>query len=173
MADGLQLGAAGWSGESSCGRCWFGTLLGASIRYRTSSAIRTTQRAIAVAIISSWAWSPMEKVGTTIIMRISDCAAHGHRWWELDVTYLTIRLLESVGLATQVVRYPLDRAVRQQETPAEESVTTSEEHAPWTMTAAAGHLVPDYNSQLAFCHRKQRGRDTRPSCGLRSCWVGR
>ena len=31
-------------------------------------------------------------------------AAHGHRWWEFDVTYLTIRLLEKVGLATDVVR---------------------------------------------------------------------
>jgi stearoyl-CoA desaturase (delta-9 desaturase) len=31
-------------------------------------------------------------------------AAHGHKWWELDVTWLTIRLLESLGLVTQVVR---------------------------------------------------------------------
>jgi stearoyl-CoA desaturase (delta-9 desaturase) len=31
-------------------------------------------------------------------------AAHGHRWWEFDVTYLTILLLEKVGLATDVVR---------------------------------------------------------------------
>src|SRR5215469_7596939 len=31
-------------------------------------------------------------------------AAHGHRWWEFDVTYLTIRLLEKVGLVTDVVR---------------------------------------------------------------------
>lgn len=31
-------------------------------------------------------------------------AAHGHRWWELDVTWLTIRLLEKLGLATDVVR---------------------------------------------------------------------
>jgi fatty-acid desaturase len=30
------------------------------------------------------------------------CARHGHRWWELDLTYLTIRALESVGLARQV-----------------------------------------------------------------------
>ena len=28
-------------------------------------------------------------------------AAHGHQWWELDVTYLTIRALEAVGLATE------------------------------------------------------------------------
>lgn len=31
-------------------------------------------------------------------------AAHGHRWWELDVTWLTIRALEKVGLAWDVVR---------------------------------------------------------------------
>jgi stearoyl-CoA desaturase (delta-9 desaturase) len=31
-------------------------------------------------------------------------AAHGMRWWELDVSYLTIRLLEMVGLAWDVVR---------------------------------------------------------------------
>lgn len=31
-------------------------------------------------------------------------AAHGHRWWEFDVTYLTILLLEKVGLVTDVVR---------------------------------------------------------------------
>jgi stearoyl-CoA desaturase (delta-9 desaturase) len=31
-------------------------------------------------------------------------AAHGHRWWEFDVTWITIRLLELVGLAKDVVR---------------------------------------------------------------------
>ena len=30
-------------------------------------------------------------------------ASHGHRWWELDVTFLTIRLLETLGLACDVV----------------------------------------------------------------------
>ncbi|MEK6234227.1 MAG: fatty acid desaturase [Planctomycetales bacterium] len=29
-------------------------------------------------------------------------AAYGHRWWELDVTYMTIRVLEFLGLATDV-----------------------------------------------------------------------
>ncbi|HEX9779905.1 MAG TPA: fatty acid desaturase [bacterium] len=29
-------------------------------------------------------------------------AAHGLRWWEVDVTYLTIRLLRRMGLATRV-----------------------------------------------------------------------
>lgn len=31
-------------------------------------------------------------------------AAHGHRWWEFDVTYITIQLLQLVGLAKGVVR---------------------------------------------------------------------
>jgi stearoyl-CoA desaturase (delta-9 desaturase) len=35
------------------------------------------------------------------------CAAHGHKWWEFDVTYITIRVLERLGLATNVVKHPL------------------------------------------------------------------
>ena len=31
-------------------------------------------------------------------------AAHGHYWWEFDVTWLTIRLLEKLGLVKEVVR---------------------------------------------------------------------
>src|SRR5262249_32797199 len=31
------------------------------------------------------------------------CAAHGRRWWELDVSYLIIRAFESVGLVWDVV----------------------------------------------------------------------
>ena len=31
-------------------------------------------------------------------------AAHGHRWWEFDVTWLTIRLLSLVGLAWNIVK---------------------------------------------------------------------
>ena len=31
-------------------------------------------------------------------------AAHGHKWWEIDPTYLTIRLLSIVGLARNVVK---------------------------------------------------------------------
>jgi len=30
-------------------------------------------------------------------------AAHGHKWWELDITYLTVRLLCVLGLAKDVV----------------------------------------------------------------------
>ncbi|HLN31170.1 MAG TPA: fatty acid desaturase [Gemmataceae bacterium] len=31
------------------------------------------------------------------------CASHGRRWWELDVSYLSIRALELAGLASEVV----------------------------------------------------------------------
>lgn len=41
-------------------------------------------------------------------------ARHGHRWWELDVTFLVIALMERTGLAWNVVRKPatleLDRS---------------------------------------------------------------
>ena len=30
-------------------------------------------------------------------------AAHGHRWWEFDITYMTIRGLATVGLASDVI----------------------------------------------------------------------
>ena len=30
-------------------------------------------------------------------------AAHGHKWWEFDVTYLTLRLMQSVGMASDLV----------------------------------------------------------------------
>ncbi|HWB60295.1 MAG TPA: fatty acid desaturase, partial [Chthoniobacteraceae bacterium] len=30
-------------------------------------------------------------------------ASHGHRWWELDVTFLTIRALATLGIASDVV----------------------------------------------------------------------
>jgi stearoyl-CoA desaturase (delta-9 desaturase) len=30
-------------------------------------------------------------------------ARHGHRWWEFDTTYLTIRLFEKLGLASDIV----------------------------------------------------------------------
>lgn len=33
-------------------------------------------------------------------------AGHGHRWWELDITYLVIALMERTGLAWNVVRKP-------------------------------------------------------------------
>ena len=30
-------------------------------------------------------------------------ARHGHKWWEVDVTFVTIRMLQAVGLAWDVV----------------------------------------------------------------------
>ena len=43
------------------------------------------------------------------------CAAHGRRWFELDVSYLTIRGLEMVGLAWDVVRPKLTQKVEKDE----------------------------------------------------------
>ena len=33
-------------------------------------------------------------------------AAHGHRWWEVDITYMTILALRAVGLVTDVITLP-------------------------------------------------------------------
>lgn len=38
------------------------------------------------------------------------CAAHGHRWWELDLSYGIIRAMEWVGLAREVKRRPVRAA---------------------------------------------------------------
>jgi stearoyl-CoA desaturase (delta-9 desaturase) len=48
------------------------------------------------------------------------CAAHGRRWWEIDVSYLLILGLELVGLASDVVRprrLPRDRAAEHAHAP--------------------------------------------------------
>ncbi len=36
-------------------------------------------------------------------------AAHGHRWFEFDVSYLTILALRSVGLASEIIKPARDR----------------------------------------------------------------
>jgi stearoyl-CoA desaturase (delta-9 desaturase) len=43
------------------------------------------------------------------------CAAHGRRWWEIDVSYLIIHALERVGLASDLVK-PHRRHDRPEET---------------------------------------------------------
>jgi stearoyl-CoA desaturase (delta-9 desaturase) len=43
------------------------------------------------------------------------CAAYGHRWWEIDVYYVFIRLLERCGLAWEVVKPKLRTAADQPE----------------------------------------------------------
>lgn len=35
-------------------------------------------------------------------------AQHGHRWWEFDITWNTIRLMRAVGLAWNVVEKPME-----------------------------------------------------------------
>ena len=36
--------------------------------------------------------------------RLQRAAAHGHKWWEVDPTYLTILFLRKVGIAKELVR---------------------------------------------------------------------
>jgi stearoyl-CoA desaturase (delta-9 desaturase) len=41
------------------------------------------------------------------------CAAHGHRWWELDVTWITIWAMKQVGLAWDIV--PINRKMAERQ----------------------------------------------------------
>ncbi len=41
------------------------------------------------------------------------CASHGHKWWELDVTWISIWLLKKVGLAWDVVEINRKMAAKQ------------------------------------------------------------
>jgi fatty-acid desaturase len=52
-------------------------------------------------------------------------ARHGHYWWELDVAWLTIRLLERIGLATHVVLSPQILAAGEKERPSGLDTTES------------------------------------------------
>ncbi len=64
-----------------------------------------------------------------------NCAAHGHKWWEFDVTYLTIQALELVGLATNVVKHPLvPRHARKGDERANEAI--NQPHVPVNTPAA-------------------------------------
>jgi stearoyl-CoA desaturase (delta-9 desaturase) len=58
-------------------------------------------------------------------------AKHGHKWWELDVTYLTVWALAKVGLARRVVLPPA-RVLK----PGERRVTTRGYEAPQGDSAA-------------------------------------
>ncbi len=46
-------------------------------------------------------------------------APHGHKWWELDVTYTTIRLMKMVGLAWDIVDYKRKKLVNDYESESE------------------------------------------------------
>ena len=45
---------------------------------------------------------PRAKAGTTTTTPIPRSARHGHMWWEIDLTWLAIRLLMALGLAKNV-----------------------------------------------------------------------
>jgi stearoyl-CoA desaturase (delta-9 desaturase) len=53
-------------------------------------------------------------------------ARHGHRWWELDVTWLTIRMMMFLGLAKKVIGPPSNNNSRALIRTHEITVTPSE-----------------------------------------------
>lgn len=57
------------------------------------------------------------------------CAAHGQRWWELDVSYLTICLLSWVGLAWDVVRPANRRTLEHADVPHSDQPSSNEPRA--------------------------------------------
>jgi len=62
-------------------------------------------------------------------------AAHGHRWWEFDMTFAAIRLLRACGLAWDVVDYKRGTEKR------EKSTTTPTPPAPHVASEAASETV--------------------------------
>ena len=63
-------------------------------------------------------------------------AAHGHRWWEIDMTYAVVRLLEWLGLAKDVVR---PRVWRQREKALRHAEVNPVEFEPEPALSEAGH----------------------------------
>ena len=63
-------------------------------------------------------------------------AAHGHRWWEIDMTYGVVRLLEWMGLAKDVVR---PRVWRQRESAVPQAAVKPVEFEPEPALSEAGH----------------------------------
>lgn len=51
-------------------------------------------------------------------------AAHGMKWWEFDITYLTIRVMEKLGFAWKVVRPKLPETKESEERPGALDVLT-------------------------------------------------
>ena len=78
--------------------------MGASTRPRISGATATTKRARTAATTGSIALATNGEGWHNNHHADPRAAAHGHRWWEVDVTYLTICLWEKMGLAWDVVR---------------------------------------------------------------------
>lgn len=109
-ATGTGMGALGYVIWGVCVRtifCFHATWFVNSARTRGATA--TSEPPTAAATRGGWRCSPSAKAGTTTTMRSSDPQAHGMRWWELDPTWWTIRVLERLGLVHSVVRPKLDR----------------------------------------------------------------
>ncbi|MCC6795550.1 MAG: fatty acid desaturase [Candidatus Hydrogenedentes bacterium] len=56
-------------------------------------------------------------------------AAHGHRWWEIDQTYITIKMMQWVGLARDVVKPGRLSQIRSKSTAGPETVLDDQDAA--------------------------------------------
>jgi stearoyl-CoA desaturase (delta-9 desaturase) len=63
-------------------------------------------------------------------------ARHGYHWWEIDVTYLAIRLLARLGLAWNIIEQPYPSRLRSMPAAQQCDVSAANEHAE------GGEVVP-------------------------------
>ena len=75
---------------------------GSSTRRRTcgaraGSTSKTTRRTA-----GGWRSSPLARAGTTTITRTRPPPATASTWYELDVSWITIRMMRAIGLAKRV-----------------------------------------------------------------------
>ncbi len=69
-------------------------------------------------------------------------AAHGHRWWEFDVTYLTIRLFGLLGLARDIVLPKIPERDPKAMTEREQADTDSSRATETTSSVSLTQRVP-------------------------------
>ena len=87
-------------GADSYELSWDITSHGRLIRFVICSVADLTSLLICRPIICSVRYSVLVKVGTTIIMHFQLQRVTG--WWQLDVSWLTILLMQKLGLAWNV-----------------------------------------------------------------------
>jgi hypothetical protein len=86
-------------------------------------------------------------------------AKHGHKWWEFDTTWLTIRLFEKLGLATDIIGpspYVMAKAGTAKARPLQRMVPTARQFTRLGLTCPDQKIKspPRTISERAFCDPK-------------------
>jgi stearoyl-CoA desaturase (delta-9 desaturase) len=76
-------------------------------------------------------------------------ARHGMAWWEFDATWISVWILEKLGLATEVVRPAPERLPWNNKAPKHAAVTASASPAPMMSVEVAPHVVQSNTPQSA------------------------